>query len=311
VSVFSGMNVLITGGTGTFGRAMAERLQTTDVKKIIILSRDELKQSEMVLTHADERMRFFLGDVRDKDRLLRAFDGVDIVIHAAALKQIQAATYNPAEAVKTNVLGTMNVIDAAIDCGVRKVMAISSDKACEATTLYGKTKAVLEGLVCGAGVYAPGTLFACCRYGNVFGSRGSVAPTWKSLIAAGAQALPLTHCAATRFHMHIADAVSFVSAAIAHMQGGEIFLPKLPSYRVLDLIAAFGSVPRLTGLRPYEKIHEVMIGREEARSAKDFGTHYVLNQASGGDSDVQEYSSGSNDRFLSVDELRSDIACLA
>lgn len=313
MSVFADKSVLITGGTGTFGRAMAKHLLTTDARKIVILSRDELKQSEMMREHNgnDGRTRFFLGDVRDKDRLMRAFEGIDIVIHAAALKQIDAATYNPAEAVKTNVQGTMNVIDAAIDRGVWRVMALSSDKACEATTLYGKTKAVMEGLITAAGVYAPPgrTKFACTRYGNVFGSRGSVLHAFREL-AKSYDVLPITDLNATRFHMRIEQAVTFVVLALTEMLGGEIFVPKLPSYRVIDLVAAFDRKWAVTGLRPDEKVHEVMVGHNESRHARDAGDYYEIDRDRNDPVGQWCYASGHNSHFLSVDELRQEIACI-
>lgn len=309
-------SVLITGGTGTFGKAFAARLlEDRLASRVAIFSRDELKQFEMRADKRfrDDRVRFFLGDVRDRDRLERAFDGVDVVVHAAALKQIDACTYNPAEAVKTNVLGAMNVVNAAIDCGVNKVIALSTDKACSPTTLYGKTKACLEGLITAAGAYSPGrTLFSCCRYGNVWGSRGSVAPFFRKLREMG-QSLPVTHEGMTRFHMRLEQAVQFVIDSIGRMQGGEVFIPKLPSYRLIDLAQAFGGEVTVTGIRPQEKMHEVMLAGEESRSAFDYGDYLALApvqwlyEVGATLPEGYEYSSGTNHRFLTVDELRGEI----
>lgn len=315
-------SVLITGGTGSFGKAFAARLLADNrASRVIILSRDELKQSEMSADKRfqDDRVRFFIGDVRDRERLQRAFSDVQVVVHAAALKQIDACTYNPAEAVKTNVLGAMNVVNAAIDCGVQKVVALSTDKACAPTTLYGKSKACLEGLVCAAGAYSPGrTKFACVRYGNVWGSRGSVGPHFKRMILSGEQ-LTITHEAMTRFHMRLDQAAQFVADSLDAMWGGEVFIPKLPSYHITDLVTAFGVADyKITGIRPQEKMHEVMIGREESRAGFDCGRCYVLNPL--GDYCMMpraarlpegfEYSSGTNERFLTPDELKGEIAQL-
>ncbi len=307
-----GQTVLITGGTGTLGRALCRHLLTTPIAKLIIFSRDELKQSEMRREVDDPRVRWFIGDVRDYGRLLRAFSGVDVVIHAAALKQIDACSYNPAEAVKTNVLGTMNVIDAAMDCNVARVMAISTDKACEATTLYGKTKGCVEGLIATAGAYVGKgrrTRFACARYGNVFRSRGSVVPFFERLISEG-KTLTVTHPMMTRFHLRIEDAVTFVLDCLERMQGGEIFVPKLASYRVVDLVTALGEARfSVTGLRKQEKLAEAMIGSEEAHETRDHGGYFTIG-AEGGDPVPPgfRYDSENNTRRLTVDELRTEIA---
>jgi UDP-N-acetylglucosamine 4,6-dehydratase len=313
--ICSGRTVLITGGTGTLGRALCRHLLlNTAVAKVIIFSRDELKQSEMMRDkpYDDPRVRWFIGDVRDSRRLQRAFDGVDIVVHAAALKQIDACSYNPAEAVQTNVVGTMNVIDAALDRNVARVIAISTDKACEATTLYGKTKGCVEGLIATAGAYAGKdrrTRFACARYGNVFRSRGSVVPFFERMIGEG-KALTVTHPDMTRFHLRIEDAVVFVLNCLARMQGGEIFVPKLPSYRVVDLVSALGQQEyAITGLRRQEKLAEAMIGSEEAHETRDHGDYFTI----GGDGGTPvprgfRYDSGSNPALLTVDELRAEIA---
>ncbi len=304
--------VLITGGTGTFGRAFLKRLMGTDVGKIIVFSRDELKQSEMQRNPelSDKRIRYFLGDVRDRDRMYRALDGVDIVIHAAALKQIDACSYNPMEAVKTNVLGAMNLIDAAIDRGVEKVVALSTDKACEPTTLYGKTKACLEGLITEAGAYSPHSLtkFACCRYGNIANSRGSVIPFFKQVAARG-EPLPITHKSMTRFWYTIDGAVDLVLHALGDMQGGEIYVPDLPSFRVVDLAEAIapGKPTTETGIRLTEKLHEKMIGINESREFRLEDGRFV--RRPGWTSPFDEYelcSSGLLNR-LNVQTLRAMI----
>ncbi len=308
-----GQTVLITGGTGTLGRALCRHLLRTPVAKLIVFSRDELKQSEMVREKPfdDPRVRWFIGDVRDYQRLHRAFNGVDIVIHAAALKQIDSCSYNPAEAVKTNVLGTMNVIDAAIDCNVLRVMAISTDKACEATTLYGRTKGCVEGLIAAAGAYTgkgKRTRFACARYGNVWRSRGSVVPFFERLISEG-KALTVTHPEMTRFHLRIEDAVTFVLGCLERMQGGEIFVPKLPSYRIMDLVRALGAEQfTVTGLRKQEKMAEAMIGSEEAHETRDHGDHYTIG-GQGGEPVPRgfRYDSENNPHHMTVDELRAEL----
>lgn len=306
--ILDDLTVLITGGTGSFGKAFLRQALQTRVRKLIVFSRDELKQHEMQRDPAfdDARIRYFIGDVRDRERLYRAFDGVDIVIHAAAMKQIDACSYNPAEAVKTNVIGAMNVIDAAIDSDVERVLALSTDKACEPTTLYGKSKACLEGLIREAGVYGR-TRFACCRYGNVWASRGSVVPVFRKLVEAG-QPLTITSAHMTRFHMRLEQAVQFVLDSLRRMQGGEVFIPKLRSYRITDLVEAFDASANvvITGVRPGEKIHESMIGTEESREARDHGDYYTL----GGDRGTpvaSAYSSGNGSCCLTVDELRAEL----
>lgn len=308
--ILDDLTVLVTGGTGSFGKALLRTALQTRVRKLIVFSRDELKQHEMQRDPAfdDARIRYFIGDVRDRDRLYRAFDGVDIVVHAAAMKQIDACNYNPAEAVKTNVLGAMNVIDAAIDCDVQRVLALSTDKACEPTTLYGKSKACLEGLIREAGVYGS-TRFACCRYGNVWASRGSVVPVFRRLIAED-KPLTITSMMMTRFHMRLEQAVQFVLDSLRRMQGGEVFIPKLRSYRMPDLATAFRAEHRvvITGIRPNEKIHESMIGAEEAREARDHGDYYTLGCQRG--ERLPEgfaYTSGTNTEFLTIAELRAEL----
>jgi UDP-N-acetylglucosamine 4,6-dehydratase len=313
--------ILVTGGTGSFGRRFAETvLARHKPRKLIVLSRDELKQSEMRQAFGDHpTLRFFLGDVRDRDRLLRAFQGVDVVIHAAALKQVPAAEYDPWECVRTNVQGAQNVIDAAIDRGVKRVIALSSDKAANPINLYGATKLVSDKLFVAGNTYASlgDTQLAVVRYGNVMGSRGSVIPLFRSLRDTGR--LPITDRRMTRFWITLDQAVGFVLKALRRMRGGEIFVPKLPSMRLLDLAEAVapGCVLDEVGIRPGEKLHEMMIGAEDARKAIEFEDHYVIQPAfpwwsdelaaeTGGRA-VSEgfvYASDTNDRWLAVAELR-------
>lgn len=273
-------SVLITGGTGTFGRAFVRKaLAMSGLKKIIIFSRDEWKQWEMQQELRDPRLRFFLGDVRDLSRLQRAFDGVDAVVHAAALKQVPTAEYNPSEFVQTNVIGAMNVIDAAIECGVKRVAALSTDKAVNPINLYGATKLCADKLFIAAEAYVGARLqprFAVVRYGNVLGSRGSVLPAWKKMLADGATALPVTHPDMTRFWISIESAVHAVFRALETMEGGEIYVPKAPSMKLVDLAHALGAEVEIVGLRPGEKLHEVLISAEESAALYDRGDHFLL-----------------------------------
>jgi UDP-N-acetylglucosamine 4,6-dehydratase len=314
--------VLLTGGTGSFGRRFVEIVLTRHkVRKLIILSRDELKQLEMREAFADHpALRFFLGDVRDRDRLVRAFHGVDIVVHAAALKQVPAAEYNPWECVRTNVQGAQNVIDAAIDCGVKRVVALSSDKAANPINLYGATKLVSDKLFVAGNTYAAHgeTMLSVVRYGNVMGSRGSVVPLFKKLRATGR--VPITDRRMTRFWITLDQAVSFVMRALVRMRGGEIFVPKLPSMRIVDLAEALapGCATDEVGIRPGEKLHEMMIGAEDARKAVEYDDHYVIQPAfpwwsdelayETGGKPVPEgfvYASDTNGHWLTVEELRA------
>ena len=313
--------ILITGGTGSFGRRFTETvLARHRVRKLIILSRDELKQSEMAQAFGDHpALRFFLGDVRDRDRLMRAFQGVDYVIHAAALKQVPAAEYNPWESVRTNVIGAQNVIDAAIERGVRRVVALSSDKAANPVNLYGATKLVSDKLFVAGNTYASGgeTALAVVRYGNVMGSRGSVVPVFRKLRAKGH--IPITDRRMTRFWISLDQAVAFVLRALARMRGGEIFVPKLPSLRIVDLAQAVAPECAIeeVGIRPGEKLHEMMITVEDSRKAVEYDDHFVIQPAFSWWSDevgleiggrpVPEgfvYASNTNDRWLSMEELR-------
>jgi UDP-N-acetylglucosamine 4,6-dehydratase len=280
-ALFDDRSILLTGGTGSFGRKLVDTLlRTTRAHRVIVFSRDELKQSEMQRAHGDDsRLRFFLGDVRDRPRLYRAFDGVDVVVHAAALKRIPAAEYDPFEFVKTNILGAQNIIDAAIDRGVHKVLAVSTDKASCPVNLYGATKLVSDKLFVAGNAYVgeKPTRFAVVRYGNVIGSRGSVVPLLRSLRPR--EPFYLTDRRMTRFWITLAQAVSLSMRALAEMTGGEIFVPKIPSMHVGDLVEALAPQARIeiTGIRPGEKLHEQLIGADEARRTLNRGDHYVIN----------------------------------
>lgn len=279
VSVFDDKVVLVTGGTGSFGKKFTEILTTQyHPKNLRIFSRGELLQMEMANAYKDERLRFLIGDVRDKSRLNRAMNGVDIVIHAAALKQVPTCEYNPIEAVQTNIEGSVNVIDAAIDNSVEKVMAISTDKAVHPVNLYGATKMVAEKLFIQANTYAGTrkTKFSVVRYGNVVGSRGSVIPLFREQAKTGT--ITVTDERMTRFWITLDQGVKFVIDSLEMMKGGEIFIPKIPSMRITDLadVAAPGAKFRQIGIRPGEKLHEVMITEDESRHAKEFDTHYIV-----------------------------------
>lgn len=284
-SFFSGKSILITGGTGSFGRAFARRLiEDTSCHKVIIFSRDEWKQWEMQRSHPafhDPRMRFFLGDVRDANRLIRAFNEVDIVIHAAALKQVPAAEYNPSEFIKTNVLGGMNVIDAAINAGVKQVIALSTDKAVNPVNMYGATKLCSDKLFVAGNAYVGAKghpTFSVVRYGNVAGSRGSIIPLWKKILTESRDPLPITDERMTRFWITLPEAVDFVIKSLKVARGGEVFIPKIPSVKTLDLAKAMGDDrPRkIVGIREGEKLHELMFGPDDSRHTIDFGDHYVI-----------------------------------
>lgn len=276
---FTNKVILVTGGTGSFGKKFTEIvLKAYKPHSIRIYSRDELKQSEMYKQFNDERIRFLIGDVRDKDRLSRAMNGVDIVVHAAALKQVPAAEYNPIEAVKTNINGAANVIDCAIDNGVEKIMAISTDKAVHPVNLYGTTKLVAEKLFIQGNAYTGGrgTKFSCVRYGNVVGSRGSVVPLFLEQKNKGT--LTLTDERMTRFWITLEQGVRFVVHCIGLMHGGEVFVPKIPSMRLTDLADAMAPDARkqFIGIRPGEKINEVLLTEDEARHTKEFKKYFVI-----------------------------------
>ncbi|MBQ0140957.1 MAG: UDP-N-acetylglucosamine 4,6-dehydratase (inverting) [Kurthia sp.] len=313
-----GKTVLITGGTGSFGKKFVRKALTLGVKKIIVFSRDELKQYEMKQEFTDERIRFFIGDVRDKERLYRAFDGVDIVIHAAAMKHVDACEYNPFEAVKTNIHGAQNIIDAAIDKGVEKVIALSTDKACSPINLYGATKLASDKLFIAANAYVgeKKTKFAVVRYGNVVGSRGSVVPFFKKMRETGT--LPVTDERMTRFWITLEHGVQFVIDNLSRMHGGELFVPKIPSMNVVDLAKAIGPdcEIKIVGIRPGEKLHEAMITEDDARHTIEFDDYYVIQpefnwwseENRKGSKPLAEdfhYISNENTQWLTVEELRN------
>lgn len=330
MSTFLNKTILITGGTGSFGKEFTKTIlnKYPDVRKIIIYSRDEYKQFVMsnmpeFKQHAD-KLRYFIGDVRDKERMMRAFEGVDIVVHAAALKQVPACEYNPFEAIKTNVHGAQNVIDCAIDRGVNKVVALSTDKACAPINLYGATKLCSDKLFIAGNAYCGerDTRFSVVRYGNVAGSRGSVIPFFKKLVAEGAKELPITDMRMTRFWLKLEQAVEMVIEAIDHMRGGELYVKKIPSMHMPKLAQAIA--PELgikeVGIRPGEKIHEQMITREDASNTLDFQDFYIIlpqMKFRGISYDYEgakpvpadfEYHSGNNDRWLTVEDMRNLIA---
>jgi UDP-N-acetylglucosamine 4,6-dehydratase len=325
VTLESAKSILITGGTGSFGQQFVQKyVETYGPKRIIVFSRDELKQSQMqeTLLAVDPKfkcVRYFIGDVREKDRLYRAFDDVDIVVHAAALKQVPAAEYNPIEAIKTNIMGAANVIDAAIDQGVNKVLALSTDKAANPINLYGATKLCSDKLFTAARSYtrAGDTSFAAVRYGNVLGSRGSVVPVFRNQMKNGA--LSITDERMTRFIITLEQGVEFVMRSIDRMAGGEIFVPKLPSVKVTDIAAAMApDLPIKTiGIRPGEKLHETMISEDDARLTLDLGDHFVIlppdlfeqARSKGGEfgycDEGFSYNSRDNEHYLQVKEIVS------
>ena len=275
--MFDHSTILITGGTGSLGVALAKTLlPREDIKKVIVFSRDEWKQHQMEHDIPHEKLRFFIGDVRDLPRLERSLTDVDIVIHAAALKQVPAMEYNPYEAVKTNVLGTQNLIEAAIDKGVKKVLLVSTDKAVHPVNLYGATKLCAEKLIVAGNSYAAQkTLFSAVRYGNVLASRGSVVETVRARHAGGVK-IPAP--AMTRFWITLMQAVELVRFALEKMEGGEIFVPKIPSMRLSDLIAALApdAKQEVIGIRPGEKLHEILLTEQESRHAFELANHYVI-----------------------------------
>src|SRR3989338_1546372 len=280
MSILTNRTILITGGTGSFGKKFTEVvLKKYKPKKLIIYSRDELKQYEMQeLFKAYKNIRFFIGDVRDKDRLLMAFHGVDFVLHAAALKHVPAMEYNPAEAVKTNTIGAMNIIDVAIERNVKKVIALSTDKACNPINLYGATKLCSDKLFIAGNSYSGSakTAFSVVRYGNVVGSRGSVVPFFKQKMKEGA--LPITDRRMTRFFITINQAVDFVIRCFEIMQRGELFIPRIPSVRITELARAMAPECKIkfTGIRPGEKLHEAMISEDDARNTLEFKDYYII-----------------------------------
>ena len=325
--MFNGKDILITGGTGSFGKKYTKiLLDRYNPKRIIIYSRDELKQFEMQQVFNEPCMRYFIGDVRDQERLSQAMDGVDYVIHAAALKQVPAAEYNPMECIKTNIHGAENVIKAAINNDVKKVIALSTDKAANPINLYGATKLASDKLFVAANnmVGKHPTRFAVVRYGNVVGSRGSVVPYFKKLIKDETDFLPITHKEMTRFWITLHQGVDFVLKNFERMHGGEIFIPKIPSARITDLAASLTpDLPhKIIGIRPGEKIHEIMCPADDSHLTIEFDDNYVISpsitfhssnntftvnaQGEKGKHVEQgfEYNSGKNEHFLSVNELK-------
>ncbi|WP_205758513.1 UDP-N-acetylglucosamine 4,6-dehydratase (inverting) [Lysinibacillus sp. SGAir0095] len=317
MNILENKTILVTGGTGSFGKKFIKKALDSNAKKIIIFSRDELKQYEMKQEFNDKRLRFFIGDVRDKERLNRAFDGVDYVIHAAAMKHVEACEYNPFEAVKTNIHGAQNIIEAAIDCGVEKVIALSTDKACAPVNLYGATKLASDKLFVAANSYVgeKPTRFAVVRYGNVVGSRGSVLPFFNKIKHTGV--LPVTDERMTRFWITLDQGVQFVIENLERMHGGEIFVPKIPSMKVVDLAKAIGPDCRIEfiGIRPGEKLHEAMIMEDDARHTVEFDSYYVIQPefpywtpkfAEGGKTLEEgfEYTSDKNNTWLTMEELK-------
>ena len=328
--MLNGKSVLVTGGTGSFGRQFVRSvLRRYRPKRLIVFSRDELKQFEMQQEFCAPAMRFFLGGGRDRERVMQAMRGVDVVVHVAALKQVPAAEYNPTECVKTNVHGAENVIAAAIANEVEKVVALSSDKAASPINLYGATKLVSDKLFVAANNIAGGhrTRFSVVRYGNVVGSRGSVVPFFRKLLAEGTRELPVTDARMTRFWITLPQGVDFVLRDLERMQGGEIFVPKIPSAKVIDLAKTMApDVPiRFVGIRPGEKLHEVMCPSDDSHLTLEFEDHYVVCPAIQFSSPIDyrrnrleeegrpvpdgfEYSSGTNPWFLAPDELAKLIA---
>lgn len=311
--MFNGSSLLISGSSGTFGNAIIPYLlREYSLERIVVFSRDELKQSEMRERYSDDRLRFFLGDIRDRDRLRIALRGIDLVIHAAALKQIPAGEYDPYEFIKTNIIGTQNVLMEAQDANVKKCLVISSDKAAAPLTLYGSTKNIAEHLARTAGHYAPnGCKFAAVRYGNVAGSRGSIIPVWKEMIKQGREYLPVTHPKMSRFFFRKDDAIKFAIWAMENMQGGELFVPKMPSFLIVDLAKAMERPYRFVGIRGAEKIAEVMVTAEEARYFRGWEGRYVRfpeGQEKGTELEEDyEYRSDTNPEWLSPAQLKDMI----
>jgi UDP-N-acetylglucosamine 4,6-dehydratase/5-epimerase len=326
--MFEGKSILITGGTGSFGKAFIKILLAKhEPRRVAVYSRDELKQFEMQQELNGPQFRYFIGDVRDRDRLAMAMRGVDYVVHAAALKQVPAAEYNPMECVKTNVYGAENVVHASLAHNVKKVIALSTDKAANPINLYGATKLCSDKLFVAANNLAGAhqTTFSVVRYGNVVGSRGSVVPFFKKLIDSGADHLPITNEQMTRFWITLDQGVDFVFNSFGRMKGGEIFVPKIPSVRITELAKAMApDLPRkVIGIRPGEKLHEVMCPKDDSHLTIEFADHYVIkptikfysscnefccNMLNENGKPVDqgfEYCSGDNSHFLSVEKIRA------
>ncbi len=320
MAIFEGSSVLITGGTGSFGKAFLKQiLETRNPARVVVFSRDELKQYEMRQVWGDDpRVRFFIGDIRDRDRLKMALHGVDYVVHAAALKQVDTAEYNPMEYVKTNILGSENVMQASIEAGVKKVVALSTDKASSPVNLYGATKLTADKLFVSSNHYAAGydTHFSVVRYGNVMGSRGSVIPFFRRLAESG-QPLPITDLRMTRFWITLPQAVEFVMSSFNDMAGGELYVPRIPSMKVVDLARAVAPDAELVevGIRPGEKLHEEMISAEDSRRTLRQADRYVVlptladwgfNSPDGDPvEDGFSYTSDTNDLWLDVEQIRA------
>ena len=323
--MLNGKSILVTGGTGSFGHQFVSYvLDHYEPKKIIIYSRDEYKQFVMqneYKNHAQaDKLRFFIGDVRDKERLYRAFDGVDYVIHAAALKQVPSCEYNPMEAVKTNINGAMNIVDAALDRGVKRVVALSTDKAVNPINLYGGTKLVSDKLFIAANAYAgeKDVNFSIVRYGNVAGSRGSVIPFFRNIVENGGTSLPITDYRMTRFWISLEQGVELVIKALSEARGGETFISKIPSFKVTDLAQALlpGCEMPEIGIREGEKLHEVMVTKEDSMLTYEFDKHFIVyphfdwwdtNKIQSGGKKVEkgfEYNSGANTEWLSIEQIR-------
>lgn len=320
--------ILVTGGTGSFGKCFTKYvLDRYDVKKIIIYSRDEFKQwsmeNEFRVLYPDKvsKLRFFIGDVRDLDRFKRACQGVDYIVHAAALKQVPACEYNPNEAIKTNINGAMNIIEAALDCNVKKVVALSTDKAVNPVNLYGGTKLVSDKLFIAANAYAgeKDVNFSIVRYGNVAGSRGSIIPFFKSLIEKGETELPITDFRMTRFWISLTQGVELVIKALAEANGGETFISKIPSFKITDLAEAMlpGCTLKEVGIRPGEKLHEIMVTTEDSYTTYEYEKHFIVypqmtwngrQQPDMSGKRVEEgfsYSSDNNTEWMSVEDIRN------
>jgi UDP-N-acetylglucosamine 4,6-dehydratase len=316
---FKDKSILVTGGTGSFGKAfVSDLLKNHDPKKVIVFSRDELKQFEMKnQLENDSRLRYFIGDIRDKDRLMRAFTNIDYVVHAAALKQVDTGEYNPREFILTNIIGSQNVVDAAIDSGVSRVIALSTDKASSPINLYGATKLTADKLFTAANVYGTKshTFFSVVRYGNVMGSRGSIIPLFKALAAQGLD-IPITDKRMTRFWITLDQAVSFVQEAFREMNGGELFVPRIPSMRITDLAMAIApdSEIKEIGIRPGEKLHEEMISSDDSRRTIKQDNKYIISPISAewnyieplGDKLPEgfSYKSDTNDLWLTIEDIK-------
>jgi len=317
-NIFENKVILLTGGTGSFGRKLTEiAIKRYNPKRLIVFSRDEMKQYEMRKSLNDKRLRYFIGDIRDPDRLHRAFCGVDIVVHAAALKNVPTAEYNPFEAVNTNIIGAENVINVAIDNGIKKVIALSTDKAANPVNLYGATKLCAEKMFIAANNYSPkGSKFSVVRYGNVFGSRGSVVPFFKE--CRGKKIVPITDPEMTRFWIMLEQGVNFVIQCIHEMSGGEVFVPKIPSMKITNLAKAIcpRSKQEIIGIRPGEKLHETLISKDDGIYTYEYKDKYIIypnvirhvvKRKGGGKLvgfDFEGYTSNNNSEWLSVKDLR-------